>query len=155
VWIHDLKTDQLWASERWRSLFGFSNSEPLDFNFLMQRIHPNDRDDLSNAINKALEEASSYEMEYRVGSPGDQMRWISSHGQVELNEQDQPERVIGLSMDVTQRKLAELEAVQQRQELAHLSRVTMLGELSGSMAHELNQPLTAILSNAQAAQRFM
>ena len=45
--------------------------------------------------------------------------------------------------------------LRQRAELAHLSRVTMLGELSGSMAHELNQPLTAILSNAQAAQRFL
>jgi PAS domain S-box-containing protein len=66
--------------------------------------------------------------------------------------------VIGASTiarDITDRKRAENEAQQQRQELAHLSRVTMLGELSGSMAHELNQPLMAILSNAQAAQRFM
>ncbi len=54
------------------------------------------------------------------------------------------------------RELAELERTRQQQsELAHLSRVTMLGELSGSLAHELNQPLTAILSNAQAAQRFL
>jgi PAS domain S-box-containing protein len=58
-------------------------------------------------------------------------------------------------VDITARKRAEAEALQQRAELAHLSRVTMLGELSGSMAHELNQPLTAILSNAQAAQRFL
>jgi two-component system sensor kinase FixL len=48
-----------------------------------------------------------------------------------------------------------MEIGEQRNELAHLSRVTMLGELSGSLAHELNQPLTAILSNAQAAQRFL
>jgi len=54
------------------------------------------------------------------------------------------------------RELADLERTRQQQaELAHLSRVTMLGELSGSLAHELNQPLTAILSNAQAAQRFL
>jgi C4-dicarboxylate-specific signal transduction histidine kinase len=57
--------------------------------------------------------------------------------------------------DITERKRAEAELLRQRAELAHLSRVTMLGELSGSMAHELNQPLTAILSNAQAAQRFL
>ena len=60
-----------------------------------------------------------------------------------------------IARDITARKRAELETLQQRSELAHLSRVTMLGELSGSMAHELNQPLTAILSNAQAAQRFL
>jgi C4-dicarboxylate-specific signal transduction histidine kinase len=61
----------------------------------------------------------------------------------------------GVSLDITARKQAELEVQQQRNELAHLSRVTMLGELSGSLAHELNQPLTAILSNAQAALRFL
>jgi signal transduction histidine kinase len=57
--------------------------------------------------------------------------------------------------DITGRKRAEQEAREQRQELAHLTRVAMLGELSGALAHELNQPLTAILSNAQAAQRIL
>lgn len=60
-----------------------------------------------------------------------------------------------IARDITARKKAEVEELQHRTELAHLSRVTMLGELSGSLAHELNQPLTAILSNAQAAQRFL
>jgi len=58
-------------------------------------------------------------------------------------------------VDVSERRRYERETVKQRDELAHLSRVAMLGELSGSLAHELNQPLTAILSNAQAAQRFL
>ena len=57
--------------------------------------------------------------------------------------------------DVTARKQAEAELGRMRNELAHFSRVTMLSELSGSLAHELNQPLTAILSNAQAALRFL
>jgi two-component system, LuxR family, sensor kinase FixL len=57
--------------------------------------------------------------------------------------------------DITSRKTMEREALEQRQELAHLTRVAMLGELSGTLAHELNQPLTAILSNAQAAQRML
>jgi C4-dicarboxylate-specific signal transduction histidine kinase len=61
----------------------------------------------------------------------------------------------GVSIDVTRRKRAELEVQKQREELTHLTRVNMLGELSGALAHELNQPLTAILSNAQAAQRFL
>ena len=57
--------------------------------------------------------------------------------------------------DVTERRKAEREQVMQRNELAHLSRVGMLGELSGALVHELNQPLTSILSNAQAAQSFL
>jgi PAS domain S-box-containing protein len=58
-------------------------------------------------------------------------------------------------IDITERRDLERATARQRDELAHLSRVAMLGELSGSLAHELNQPLTAILSNAQAAQRFL
>jgi C4-dicarboxylate-specific signal transduction histidine kinase len=60
-----------------------------------------------------------------------------------------------VTLDITTRKLAELKVEHQRHELTHLSRVAMVGELSGSMAHELNQPLMAILSNAQAAQMFI
>jgi PAS domain S-box-containing protein len=62
---------------------------------------------------------------------------------------------VGVKEDITERKRGEAALLRQRAELAHLSRVAMLGELSGSLAHELNQPLTAILSNAQAAQRFL
>jgi signal transduction histidine kinase len=57
--------------------------------------------------------------------------------------------------DITDRKRAELEALHQRRELAHLTRVAMMGELSASLAHELNQPLTAILSNAEAAEQLL
>jgi len=63
--------------------------------------------------------------------------------------------VLASIIDISQRREAELELARQRNELAHFSRVTLLGQLCGSLVHELNQPLTAILSNAQAAQRFL
>ena len=63
--------------------------------------------------------------------------------------------VLASIIDVSERKQAELETARRRNEMAHLSRVTTLGELSGSLAHELNLPLGAILSNAQAAQRIL
>ncbi|MCG3149082.1 MAG: Adaptive-response sensory-kinase SasA [Verrucomicrobiae bacterium] len=62
---------------------------------------------------------------------------------------------VAVKEDITDRKRAALESYRDRAEITHLSRVAMLGEMSGSLAHELNQPLTAILSNAQAAQRFL
>jgi C4-dicarboxylate-specific signal transduction histidine kinase len=63
--------------------------------------------------------------------------------------------IITVVRDVTEQRRAEREAEEQRQQLTHLNRVAMLGELSGALAHELNQPLTAILSNAQAAQHLL
>ena len=61
----------------------------------------------------------------------------------------------GIFADITEQKAAETEAALQRQEVAHLMRVSVLGELSGAIAHEVNQPLTAILSNAQAALHLL
>ena len=83
------------------------------------------------------------------------MRWIGARGKVEFNGDRKPLCMRGVSIDITERKDAEAEAAQHRAELAHLTRVTTLSELSGSLAHELNQPLAIILSNAQAAQRLL
>jgi len=65
------------------------------------------------------------------------------------------DRLLSITRDITDRKRAELDAAAQRQELAHLNRVLMLAEQSGALAHELSQPLAAILSNAQAARRLL
>ena len=62
---------------------------------------------------------------------------------------------IGAAVDITEQKETALTVQRQRDELAHVARITTMGELAASLAHELNQPLTAILSNAQAAQRFL
>jgi PAS domain S-box-containing protein len=67
----------------------------------------------------------------------------------------EPSTTLVSIIDISERRLNERRAATQRDEIAHLSRVAMLGELSGSLAHELNQPLAAILSNAQAAQRLL
>ena len=65
------------------------------------------------------------------------------------------DKVLSIVRDITDRKRAEIEASSQRLELAHLSRVAVLGELTGTLAHELSQPLTAVLGNAQAARRLL
>jgi C4-dicarboxylate-specific signal transduction histidine kinase len=82
-------------------------------------------------------------------------RWISVRGKTEFAPNGEPVRMRGVSIDITSRILAEQDAARHRDELAHLSRVTTLNELSGSLAHEIYQPLAIILSNAQAAQRLL
>ncbi len=155
IWIRDLARNEIWASDQWRDLFGFAESERLELAGILQRVHPEDREPLRQTLANALERGGSYETEYRIVLPDGQVRWISSHGRVECNGGGKPVLVRGVSLDITARKQAEQELRERRGELAHLSRVTMLGELSGSLAHELNQPLTAILSNAQAAQHYL
>jgi two-component system, LuxR family, sensor kinase FixL len=102
---------------------------------------------------KGLARAEGFDREV-VGRCADGSERSLQIGLSAIQLQGQPVMLASI-VDLTDRKRAERDLEQQRSELSHLSRVTMLGELSGSLAHELNQPLTAILSNAQAALRFM
>jgi PAS domain S-box-containing protein len=155
IWIRDPVRDDFWASDHWRTLFGFSRTQRLDAAKVLQRVYPEDRPTVSRALGFGRQDKGGHESVFRIELPGRQLRWISSHGRVELDAEGNPVRIRGVSLDITARKQAELEVEQKRKEVTHLSRVAMLGELSGALAHELNQPLMAILSNAQAAQRFL
>jgi two-component system sensor kinase FixL len=83
------------------------------------------------------------------------MRWLQTVKRPIIQSDGSAQQVLGASTDITRRKQTEIELQEQRAELAHVARVSIMGELAASLAHELNQPLTAILSNAQAALRFM
>ena len=155
LWEWDIKCNEVWITDKGRSLFGFGASEKLDFDRFRSSLHPEDREPVLKVVQNSLRTGAEYQSEYRVVLPNGKMRWIAGRGHVEFNGNGQPVRMRGASLDITQRKQAELEAARQRNEMAHLSRVTMLGELSGSIAHELNLPLSAILSNAQAGQRVL
>jgi two-component system, LuxR family, sensor kinase FixL len=155
LWEWDIACNEIWITEKGRSLFGFEGSEKLDFDRFRSRLHPEDRESVLEAIENSLRTGAEYRSEYRVVLPNGQLRWIAGRGHVEFNGNGQPVRMRGASLDISKRKQAELEAARQRNEMAHLSRVTMLGELSGSITHELNLPLSAILCNAQAAQRII
>jgi len=154
LWSRDLVRNQLWANAQWRHLFGFKPAEALNFEQYLQRLHPDDRESVRRSLAKAVADAGHYEMEYRVTLAGGQVRWIVSRGRVESDAAGRPVLMRGVSADVTRRREAELELQRNRTELAHLSRVSVLGELAGALAHELNQPLTAILSNAQVARQM-
>jgi two-component system sensor kinase FixL len=151
TWIHDLIRHEIWASDPWRALFGFTRTERIDFDAFLQRLHPEDRDAVGVALATPTAREVTYDREYRLVLPDGQIRWIGSRGRVEFASDGKPLRRRGASLDITARKQAELEAELHRSEVAHLSRVTTLGEISGSLAHELNQPLGAILANAEAA----
>ena len=86
---------------------------------------------------------------------GQEIRWLSARGHSLFNNSGKPLGISGIFADITARKTAEAEADLQRKEVSHLMRVSVLGQLSGAIAHELNQPLTAILAYAQAARKII
>jgi two-component system, LuxR family, sensor kinase FixL len=152
-WSREFAQTEIHATDQWRALFEFAKSESLQLDDLLQRVHPDDRDVTRHTLVNASQGNGRYKMEYRVLLPDGRMRWIASQGCVETDTDDQPVRLQGVSLDVTHLKQADLEV--RRNEVARLLRPASLGELSSALANELSQPLTAILSNAQAAERYL
>ncbi len=112
IWIRDFVGDEIWATEKWRELFGFEKSERLDMHCFLERLHPADREPVRQLLASALLDKAGYEAEYRIVLPDGRIRWISARGRTEFDAERKPVLVRGISLDITQRKLAE-EALQE------------------------------------------
>jgi two-component system, LuxR family, sensor kinase FixL len=144
-----------WSPET-RCIFGLSEADcEITPQLFFERLHSDDREKVKQAMARAIREGTQFEIEFRVVRPDGQVRWVMAKGKTISAEAGQSARMLGINMDITERKAAEIEAEEHRRQLSHLTRVAMLGELSGALAHEINQPLTAILSNTQTAQRLL
>jgi PAS domain S-box-containing protein len=276
AWELNMKTNELWMSDKARELFGFAPEELITHKKFQDRVHPEDRALRDSAVQHAIETQSGYEIEYRTTLADGTVRWIGARARCVGDEDGALTRLLGVSMDVTAqkqsrelfrmateaspsgivviddqgrivlvnshveelfgynreellekrieilvperyasrhpehranffaaptaramgagrelfgrrkdgsefpveiglspiqtpkgmlvlaavvdisaRKLAEAQTIQHREEVGHLSRLAVMGELTASIAHELNQPLSGIISNASAGQRFI
>jgi PAS domain S-box-containing protein len=155
LWYLEVATERLWATEYCRSMLGLATDAPLTRATILEAVHPDDRQFTIESIRSAARSGEDVAAEFRVVLPGGEVRWFRARARADRDDQGKPFRISGIFSDITAAKMAEHEADLQRRELAHLTRVAVMGELSGAMAHELNQPLTAILSNAQAAQLML
>jgi PAS domain S-box-containing protein len=155
LWSWDAGREQLWLSEFGRRLLGFDPQETVSRAAFAARVHTEDVEQVRRSYEQALDLQGDFRCEFRYALDEGAWRWISLRGQAYAATRGEPGRVHGVLLDFTERRQREAESAMQRDELAHLSRVALLAELSGSLAHELNQPLTAILSNAQAGMRFL
>ena len=275
VWELNTETNELWVSDKARELFQFDRNGPIDFPAFKDRTHPEDRSMRDAAFERAIKTKAGYEIEYRALLPDGTVRWISGRARCVNDDKGERSRLLGVSMDVTdrkqaqelfqlateasssgillidsngqivlvnaqieklfncwrneligksvdilvpdlfggcptqdgkfaialtpaavgstrelvarrkggsefpaeiglnpirtprgilvlatviditERKLAEEQARKGRDEMDRLSRITLLGEMTASIAHELNQPLSGIISNASAGQRFI
>ncbi len=125
---------------------------------IWQRIHPEDRAKVKEHSDRAFREKVDCDFEYRLVLPDGTVKHIHALGHPVLNAEGELIEVVGTDVDVTERKRAEEEHERLRQleaDLAHMNRVTMLGELASSLAHELNQPIAATITSANACLRWL
>ena len=127
----------------------------MTFDRYLQRIQPDDREATREAVLRALQAGGEFQAEYRIAGPDGRTRWIAAQGKVVRGADGKPVRLRGVSMDVTARRRDEAELQRQREALAQLQRASAVGQLSTVLAHELNQPLGAILRNAEAAELLL
>lgn len=123
----------------------------VDLARVLESAHPADRERLARAVAEAVADDDELNIEYRL-MQGEQVSWFAARGRLAPGNR---QRLRGVATDITQRKVAELQAEQDRAALGHMTRVSLLGQLSASIAHQLNQPLAAILGNAEAAQKML
>ncbi|WP_310387953.1 sensor histidine kinase [Roseateles sp.] len=151
IWVRDLPRDEFWASPRLRELFGFDAAEPVDLERLLLKVHTDDREAVRQVLAQAMAGDGDYETEFRAVLPDGTLRWIATRGRVDFDTNNRAVRTRGACGDITPRRQAEDEMLRLRQEIAHAGRVSVMGQLSSALAHEINQPLGAILRNAEAA----
>ena len=155
LWVLNPGDDVFWVSAKAREIFGVSPTFEFTVREFLGRVHPQDLERVSAALKEALAEKREVDLEYRIVRDDGQVRWVASRGRQTAGTDGTAERLMGVTVDVTDQKMAEQEAHDLRRDLSHVARVAMMGEISAAIAHELSQPLTAILSNAQVAQRML
>jgi len=155
TWTRDIVRDRVVASKKLREMFGFAPDERLDGERMAQRVHVDDRAAFRDRLSQAARRRGEYQSEFRLVLPDGRLRWIAALGRVDFDVKGKPLRSRGACLDITGAKVAEQEMLRLRQDIAHVGRVSVMGQISSALAHEINQPLGAILRNAEAAALFM
>jgi len=152
AWSVTARRSVYWSEENYRLLaFDPEGGIPSDEAFY-QRVHPEDRDRVRREVFvETPEEGSHFDVEFRLVLPDGAMKYVRSTGHPVRNKSGDVLEYVGTSIDVTERKRAE----EAQEELAHVNRVTTMGELTASLAHEVNQPITAAATDANACLRWL
>ena len=147
-------TDEITWSEQTYRIFEFDQALPVTLQLIGTRIHPEDVPLFHEMIERARGDGSDFEYEQRLQMPDHSVKYLHvvAHG---TRDQDGRLDYIGAVQDVTERRLSEEALGRVRSELARVARVTSLGALAASIAHEVNQPLSGIVTNAGTCLRML
>ncbi|MBV8815416.1 MAG: response regulator [Verrucomicrobia bacterium] len=142
-----------WSQETFR-IFGYEPPTEPTLELLLRRTHPEDRGLVQEFVDRVWRERNDFDFQHRLMMSDGSVKYLRVVGHPSKNASGSFE-FVGAVTDITEQKLAE-EALRKAQaELAHITRVTTLGELTASIAHEINQPLAAVLTNANLGIRWL
>jgi PAS domain S-box-containing protein len=160
-WAWNVRTgDAYWSEEMFRILgFDAKQSKPT-LSLFLERVHRDDRPLIERkaSMESTGSERTNSEADYRIVLPDGSVKYLHSVSRPALNEFGEVTEIVGTTMDVTERKRAEEERERLRQvqaDLAHVTRVTTMGELTASLAHEVNQPIAAAITNSNTCLRWL
>jgi len=144
------------SSEEHLRLLGFDpeKDKPSEVEF-RQRVHPDDRESVVETMDKAIGGRTDFEADFRVLLPDGTIKYLHAIGHPVINAAGDLVEYMGTSWDVTERKRTEEALLKAQSELAHVTRVATLGEMTASISHEINQPLGAMVNNANACLRWL
>ena len=155
LWNWDAKSKRFFVSGRARTLFGVTENEPFEVKHLIAMIDTADSERVLREWREAIASGTEAETQFRVRVTDGDARWVLARGRSEKDAAGRLVSVQGVLRDVTDENRARLENAELRRELAHAGRVSILGTLSSSLAHELGQPLAAILLNAETGELLL
>jgi PAS domain S-box-containing protein len=143
----------VWSEETFR-IFEFERAPSVRLDAVMQRVHPDDRVRVQQTIDRASRDGKDFAHGYRLLMPDGAVKHVHATAHAVTDASGGVE-FVGAVTDVTARKQAEVELHEAQTNLAHVTRVTALGEMAASIAHEVNQPLAAVVTNAAACLRWL
>jgi PAS domain S-box-containing protein len=158
TWAFNETTTLYWSEESYR-IWGFDPLQGLPSREAMwERVHPDDRDWVRQGARDARRQKRDYAVEHRIVLPDGTVRYLEATGRFVSSADGERFEVVGTHVDVTERKRAQEERERLRQleaDLAHMNRLSMMGELAASLAHEITQPIASARNNARAALNFL
>ena len=113
LWVLEIATGHIWATEKARELYGFTQDQELNFEGFIEAVYPEDREKIRRSVERAMKMRENFREEYRIAHPEGTIRWMAARGRPYFNQAGEPERLMGVSIDISEQKHME-EQLQQR-----------------------------------------